>query len=432
MMLVRNVQSLWVAGCMIAGILFTSCNGSSSGQKESENDHSVKAELMLIHQLGHEHIGDAVYRRGINGPTIAASGNRILEFPVQESAPLSEVVPRGGSYTNGACTFDLNNDGIDEVIIGRESKTGGTDLIWYEEVAGQKLWKEHLIANVNTEEGDAEKGFHDIIPFEARVTDKMVRGIALTTARKRLSWFQPPDDENQAWTEHKIADMKITGVKTPQSGLASGDLAGKGRLDLLFGNFWAECPENPAVDSWKIHRYSNWDRRIIPQFEGVPEWVKNEKFGGMNQLDVGDMDGDGNLDIVATEAEIPEARIGIFCRDLADPSGLWKEALIDTGIYCPHSLVVTDVNNDSRPDILVGEMTAGGWWFPRNPAPKLYLYINKGNMEFQKQILYEGRGIHMMRLASERTDNQIFVYAADEIQSWFRDMNTHVVGWLIR
>ena len=52
MMLVRNVLSLWVAGCMITGILFTSCNGSSSGQKESENDLSVKAELMLIHMDG--------------------------------------------------------------------------------------------------------------------------------------------------------------------------------------------------------------------------------------------------------------------------------------------------------------------------------------------------------------------------------------------
>lgn len=35
------------------------------------------------------------------------------------------------------------------------------ELLWFGEVPDQKLWKEHLIANVTNEEGDAEKGFHD-------------------------------------------------------------------------------------------------------------------------------------------------------------------------------------------------------------------------------------------------------------------------------
>ena len=90
-----------------------------------------------------------------------------------------------------------------------------------------------------------------------------------------------------------------------------------------------------------------------------------------------------------------------------------------------------DVNKDDRPDIIAGEMTAGGWWFPRIPDPKLYLYLNLGNMKFRKYILHEGWGIHMMRMATVPPDDNVFVFAAEEIQSWYKDMTTHIVGWTI-
>jgi hypothetical protein len=94
--------------------------------------------------------------------------------------------------------------------------------------------------------------------------------------------------------------------------------------------------------------------------------------------------------------------------------------------------VVADVNKDQRPDIIVGEMTAGGWWFPRNPNPNLYLYVNLGSMKFEKHILHTGWGVHMMRNAMLPTNDSIFVFAADEIQSWYEDMTTRVVGWTIK
>ena len=255
--------------------------------------------------------------------------------------------------------------------------------------------------------------------------------MAIVVNRKRLFWFQIPDDITQPWIQHSIADLAEYGAVAPQSGLVPGNIAGNGQPDLVCGNFWAECPVNPATEPWQIHRYSNWDKRSTPVFSEVPAWVKDQPFGGMNQLDLGDMDGDGKLDIVATDAEIPDARVGVFCRDPLNFRDLWKETIIDTGLYCPHSLVVTDVNKDNRPDIIAGEMTAGGWWFPRTPAPKLYLYLNQGNLKFKKYILHEGWGIHMMRLVKIQPDDRVFVFAADEIQSWYKDMNTHIVGWII-
>jgi hypothetical protein len=429
---VWNVHFIMILWIMFLSLLTIACNNTSSKKKTSDSEVPVKVEPILINQLGPEHFGNAVFRRGIDGPRIDASGSRILEFPVKSSAPLKEVVPSSNeNFTNGACAFDINGDSIDEMIVGRAGKLDGTDLLWFEEIPGQKLWKEHLIANVKGMEGDAEKGFHDIMPFEAQISGDLVKGVAIVVSRKRLYWYQIPDDITQPWKEQIIADLNNNGAKFAQSGLILGDIAGQGRPDLVCGNFWAECPSDPINDSWQVHRYSNWDQRTTPELPGVPAWVKNEHFGGMNQLDLGDMNGDGNLDIVVAEAEIPGARIGIFCRDLSNPQDLWKETIIDTAIYCPHSLVVTDIDKDHRSDILVGEMTAGGWWFPLNSDPHLYLYLNLGNMKFRKYVLHTGWGVHMMHKAELPDNDYIFIYAADEIQSWYKDMTTHVVGWTI-
>ncbi len=152
----------------------------------------------------------------------------------------------------------------------------------------------------------------------------------------------------------------------------------------------------------------------------------------MNKHGVADFNQDGMPDIVLTEAEIPDARLSLFLRKNEDGTGMWEEIFIDEGLDAPHSLVVADFNKDNLPDFLIGEMTAGGWDFPLNPNPKIFLYLNKGEGKFEKSVLYEGWGVHEMRLFPEQKEGKIMIYAADEIQPQkFSNMNTHVSYWLI-
>ena len=417
--------------CFVLTVMVTAglvgCHNVSDSKMESDENPPFKVTPMLISELGSEHFGNAVYRRSMNGPRIDASGSRILEWPIQESAPTLEVVPAGNeSYQNGACVIDVNGDNIDEMVVGRSAGQDATDLLWYEEVPGQQGWKEHFIDKIPRPQGS--EGFHDIMPFEMSMRDKNIKGVVISVNRRILYWYQAGMDPAQPWQRHLIADLTNYGAECAQSGLVLGNISGHGRQDIVSGNFWMECPADPATESWKIHRYSHWDRRKTPVFPNVPSWVGEVRFGGMNQLDLGDMDGDGLLDIIASDAEIPEARVGVFCRNLSSPDSLWNITLVDSGLYCLHSLVVADVNNDKLPDIIAGEMTAGGWWFPRNPNPRIYLYLNEGQLKFKKFIISEGLGVHMMRMAPAQKQNKIFVFAADEIQSWYKDMITHVVG----
>ncbi len=118
----------------------------------------------------------------------------------------------------------------------------------------------------------------------------------------------------------------------------------------------------------------------------------------MAKLALADMDGDGDMEIVASEAEIPEARLGIFTRDPKQPDAPWSCRELERGLYCPHSLVLTDLDRDGRPDVVVGEMTAGGWSFPLNPAPRIIAWLNRGDKAPDRHILAEGLGVHEMGL----------------------------------
>lgn len=135
----------------------------------------------------------------------------------------------------------------------------------------------------------------------------------------------------------------------------------------------------------------------------------------------------------AAEAEIPDSRLAVFRPDPQSPNGLWNARMVDTGLYCPHSLVLADVSADGLLDIIVGEMTAGGWKFPLNPNPRILLYLNQGNLEFERHALAVGWGVHEMKLTPVSSPGKIFLYAADEIQlQKFRDMKTHIIAWTIR
>lgn len=191
-----------------------------------------------------------------------------------------------------------------------------------------------------------------------------------------------------------------------------GDTNDDGRPDIVSGMFWIECPCDPRNGSWKMHRYGDWD--------------KKHKWGGMNKHGLGDFDGDGMLEIVVNEAENDGSGLAIFKRNPKNLNGLWKSKMIDSGLYCPHNLEATDLNEDGQLDFIVGEMNAGGWHFPLNPNPKIYAQIKQGDLQFTRIVLSEGWGVHEAEIAPKRFQGKILFYENATVQPWLGGQVTHL------
>jgi hypothetical protein len=363
--------------------------------------------------LGGEHLAQAVYRRTPTGGAIVAWGERVVEWPL-DRPQLREVVARQGDlhFYNGGCALDVDGDGEDEIVVSRGCSRSGADpeMLLFEAQAAGALWKEHRIDML----GRGPIAPHDIHPFTAARPDGApLRGVVVVIDRRVLAWYEIPADPTLPWLRHEIAELPVKS----QSGLAVGDLAGRGRSDVACGMFWAECPADPSREPWRVRRFGHWE---------------DGGWGGMAKLAIADMDGDSRQEIVASEAEIPDARLGVFRYDPEQPDAPWKCREIEKGLYCPHSLELADLDGDGRQDIITGEMTAGGWDFPLNAKPRIIAYLNRGEQPFERHLLAEGQGVHEMHLLPERAGGAWTLFAADEIQPQkFPQMKTHVGVWKI-
>ena len=364
-----------------------------------ESTRSVEVERQRVLYLSREYLRHAQYLEGKDQDVIVAWGWRVLQWPL-DSGKYTEVVPEDPKYrfANGALAWDVDGDGNQELIVGRHLREGLKEfqVVWYERVPGRDHWVQHEIGTLPALGDD----MHDMVKF---VDPKSgVQGVIVSSGRSALYLFEKPKDPKQPWQRYDIVKL----ADPPQSGMRVADINGDGRPDIVTGMYWLECPADPRTGEWKAHRYGDWDMRLKP-------------WGSMNKHGIADFDGDGELEIVVDEAENEGSRVGIFKRDPKNPNSLWKWSLIDTDLYCPHTLEVADLNGDGMPDFLIGEMDAGGWQFPYNPKPRLIAYLNQGGGKFQKVVLAEGLGTHEGKFAPKPFHGRMLFYANSTIQPGF-------------
>jgi regulation of enolase protein 1 (concanavalin A-like superfamily) len=372
----------------------------------------VEVEKQRVLYLSREYLRHAQYLEGKDQDVIAAWGWRVLEWPL-DSGKYKEVVPEDPKYrfANGAVAWDVDGDGNEELIAARHLREDPKEfeIVWYERVPGRDHWVQHEIGIIPALGPD----MHDMVKF---VDPKSgVQGIVVSSDRKALYLFEKPSDPKQPWRRYDIVKLP----DPPQSGMRVADINGDGRPDIVTGMYWLECPADPRTGEWKAHRYGDWDKQVRP-------------WGSMNKHGIADFDGDGELEIVVDEAENEGSRVGLFKRDPKNPDGLWKWSLIDSDLYCPHTLEVADLNEDGRPDFLIGEMDAGGWQFPYTTKPRLIAYLNQGGGKFQKVVLAEGLGTHEGKFAPRPFQGRTMFYANSTIQPWFDGMITNLTTWTIQ
>ena len=152
--------------------------------------------------------------------------------------------PKKYSQMFNAWAFDFNRDGHDDIL---RVSFPGKYACWHENPGGDGKgeWKEHRVADIVENESPQ---FGDI---DGDGQPELVYSLGQRFVYAKFD----PANPTAKWAEHWISGEKTTGTKYTH-GLGLGDVDGDGRVDLLDKDHWWQQPDSLDGDPlWKEHRF---------------------------------------------------------------------------------------------------------------------------------------------------------------------------------
>lgn len=253
-------------------------------------------------------------------------------------------------------------------------------------------------------------------------------------------WIEAKDQKATAWTARTVAEV-AAGGRT--QGHAVAKLVPGARPQLVFTrgkNLYAlEIPDDPRAGKWPLHRISTRVEEegiAVGDIDGDGDldiaavdadghhavWLENpgtlsaewpvHAIGGqvestkawIDRIGLADLNGDGRLDVIATE-ERPDQELGAHLYWFESPpdprTGAWKRHVIARHRSL-NSMDIGDLDGDGRPDIVVAEHT--DLWKSDGLADNLtVIYLNRDGGGAWTPWVVE-RGPHSSHLGVRLTD----------------------------
>ncbi|MGV8879604.1 MAG: FG-GAP repeat domain-containing protein [Sphingobacteriaceae bacterium] len=280
--------------------------------------------------LSTEYISEGVAVGDVNkdGKMDVLAGTFWFEAPSWKRHEITTpyIHPSIGGYGTSFLNFsmDVNQDGwVDLIKVGYPSK----ESFWYENPKNQfGHWKERLLYSSVGNESPTMVDVDGDGRLDLLCNDPI---------NKKVIWIKAPTAKNDtAWTAYTISSDTLRGINLFTHGLGFGDINLDGRKDVLIRDGWWEAPIDRMQTDWVFHAANLGDECA--------------------QMYVMDVDGDGDQDVISSSAHNYGIWWHEQGKDnLGNTS--WKPHAIFNAFSQSHGLALTDINKDGNPDLITGK-----------------------------------------------------------------------------
>ncbi|HTQ26919.1 MAG TPA: FG-GAP-like repeat-containing protein [Puia sp.] len=381
----ENRFGFWLVISILS--ILSDVTGSALGQARSPS-HEVRFQKQI---LSTDFISEGVAVADVNAdgkPDILA-GAFWFEAPHWTKHEIAKPIAYNPdtTFSNSFLDFamDVNLDGWIDLI---RISLPGEEAVWYENPKNKPgHWREHPIL---TNCGNESPAFVDVDG------DGRPDLLCNDPVNREVIWMQAPTAKGDTqWTRHIIASGDGPGVNRYTHGLGFADMNGDGRPDVIITKGWWEMPANPKKEHWvfhpadlgpdcsqiylmdvnqdgqpdvisaSAHDYGIWWHERASPNPTDSIWIRHDIFHGFSQshaLALADINGDGYRDLVTGKrhyahlghdpgAHEPSVLYWFEFKPGKDPQ--WIPHLIDDQSGVGLQVLVTDIDHDGLPDIVV-------------------------------------------------------------------------------
>jgi hypothetical protein len=260
-----------------------------------------------------------------------------------EAAFTKHVYDEGGYGGHDMLIADIDGDGNQDVVLNTDkgNRNGGENgLFWY------RVPEDPTHAWIRTRIGPA---VHSGM-WPAGIGDIDGDGDLDVFTR---AWYENVDGRGARWVEHDNVGFGRRGNFGYSQQSALVDIDADGDLDIVHG-------ESDYFDDAEIQWSENLDGKG-GAWEAHPLPMNNESAGDFHSLAAHDFDGDGDIDIFAAESEWRAERARWFIWENMDGrGGRFERRTILEGLGA-HNAIVGDMDGDGDPDIVSKEFAPASW-----------------------------------------------------------------------
>jgi FG-GAP-like repeat/Secretion system C-terminal sorting domain/Immunoglobulin domain len=278
-----------------------------------------------------------------------------------------------GSFSTDMQVADIDGDGDLDAIIPKGAEYGSSVYIYVNPLPSGNPevgpWQEIPV-------GDA--GAHDVEVGDINKDGKLDIVVRLDLA---VTIFL--QNSITSWT-------KVTLNTRPFEGTALGDIDGDGDLDIVINGYWLENPlpgGNPATAPWTEHLISS-------------------AWGDQVKVHVADLNGDGRLDVLFAPSEYSGANLAWY-ETLTPLTGPWTQHIIASNVEYVHTVKTGDMDRDGNLDVVTAEMQQS------TDPDEVIVYRNNGNALSWSKVVVATTGSHNAKLADIGNDGNIDIIGAN-------------------